>query len=283
VTQALVRHEGSTLAPRTLDDVVRLAEVMLASRLLPEGLRTVEQVAVVVMYGMELGLSPMQSVRLIHVIKGKPCPSADLVGSLAVQTPACEYLTLVESTPERATYEAKRRGSPKVVTMSFTLAEAKAAGLAGKEVWRQYPAAMLRARALVAICRATFPEAVAGLHIPDEIEDSAPQASALPSSPPPAPEASAPGVPPFVERMRGDADARVRDIVARLETIAVLPTGSVPSAEYLEGEEAALGGLATEAQALGLADGSAGRVLARTAYRDAVSRLKMLRAQTEAA
>jgi hypothetical protein len=46
---------------------------------------------------------------------------------------------------QRAIYETKRVGSTPV-KISFTIEQAKQAGLTGKDNWRNYPAAMLRAR-----------------------------------------------------------------------------------------------------------------------------------------
>jgi hypothetical protein len=63
--------------------------------------------------------------------------------------------------------------------MSFTTADAQRAGLNGDN-WRKYPAAMLRARCLSAICRAVFPDLCLGLYDPDEL---APEPAPAPSTP----------------------------------------------------------------------------------------------------
>jgi hypothetical protein len=48
--------------------------------------------------------------------------------------------------------------------------EAKAAQLLGKDVWKKYPAAMLRARAISAMARAMFPDAINGVsYTPEEL------------------------------------------------------------------------------------------------------------------
>ncbi len=47
--------------------------------------------------------------------------------------------------------------------------EAEAAGLFKNPVWKQYPAAMLRARAISATVRFAFPECISGLYLPEEM------------------------------------------------------------------------------------------------------------------
>ena len=45
---------------------------------------------------------------------------------------------------------------------SYTIEEAKQAGLLGKDSWKNYPAAMLRARAVSIVARAVFPDSIMG-------------------------------------------------------------------------------------------------------------------------
>ena len=56
------------------------------------------------------------------------------------------------------------------------MAEAQAAGVATKDNWRKFPAAMLRARAASALVRAVYPDVLLGVYDSDsgELEDAAP-------------------------------------------------------------------------------------------------------------
>jgi hypothetical protein len=123
------------------------------------------------MQGRELGLQPMQSLRGINVIKGKPTVAADLMGALVQSHPSgvCEYLLLTESSATRASYETRRKGAPRPVTMSYTMEQARTAGNAGKDNYKLHAEAMLRARALSAICRAVYQDIVYGLYVTGEI------------------------------------------------------------------------------------------------------------------
>jgi len=167
--QAVIPQASLAFEPSDIGQGVQLAKLLVASRLLPKSIATPEAAFVVIMAGRELGLTAMQSIRSIHVVDGKPTMSADLMVALTKRSPACEFLRLVESTTERAAYETRRRGEPDTTTIGFTIDDASKAGLLGRGPWRQYPAAMLRARAAAAICRAVYPDLMLGVYETDEL------------------------------------------------------------------------------------------------------------------
>lgn len=127
-----------------------------------------------ILTGAELGLGPMQSLRSIHVVDGKPMLSADLMLALAIRGGVRPQW--LESTATIARLRLTRDGF-EPHEQRFTLDEAKAAGLAGKDNWRKYPSAMLRARCLSAALRAFCPDVLgAGVYVEGEIEERAPHA-----------------------------------------------------------------------------------------------------------
>jgi len=147
---------------------VRLAK----STLLPSALRgKPADLAVIMITGHELGLSPMQALRGLHVVEGRPVLSADLIVGLVKKHPACKYFRLVESTDERATYETLREGEPEPTRITWTIQQAVKAGLTGRSNWKAHPAAMLRARASAALARAVYPDVAMGIYDPDEALD----------------------------------------------------------------------------------------------------------------
>lgn len=156
--------------PSNISEAIKLAQILVSSRLLPKAVATPEAAFAIIATGRELGLTAMQSLRSIHVVEGKPTLSADLMIAIAKRAPECEYIKLVESTDLIATYETKRRGEVGDPTrMSWTIEQAKNAGLTGKDNWRKYPAAMLRARCAAAICRAVYPDTLLGVYETDEL------------------------------------------------------------------------------------------------------------------
>ncbi len=170
----------TVITPKTLAEAKELSTTLSASKLLPAALqKSPADVLATVMAGAELGLAPMQSVRAIAIIQGKPTLSADAMGALVRSAASvCEYLVLEHSDATKATYSTKRKNDPKPTSMSFTIEEAKQAGLTGRgsdSNWSKYPAAMLRARALSALCRAVYPDLLLGVYDPDELPaDSTP-------------------------------------------------------------------------------------------------------------
>lgn len=178
----------ATMETQHMESTLTTAKQLATSGLIPKALQGKPgDVLVVLLTGREFGLGPMQSLRGIHVVDGKAVMSADLiVGLCARERSVCEFFRLVESSGEVATYETKRAGHPTPAKLSFTIKQAQAAGLTGKQNWRNYPDAMLRARCAAALARAVYPDLVAGVYDPDEMEHSAPVRSVAPPAEPPA-------------------------------------------------------------------------------------------------
>ncbi len=133
-----------------------------------------ESLAILILLGVELGLTPLQALRMIYVVEGRPTMSADGLVALCKSRPAvCAYFRLVETSAERATYETLRHGEPSPSSLTYTIEDAQRAGLAGKGPWRAHPAAMLRARCAAALARAVYPDLVAGIYEPGEVQEIA--------------------------------------------------------------------------------------------------------------
>lgn len=155
------------IEPTNMNELQVFAKTAAASGFY--GAKNPEQALMIAMSGRDLGLSYTQALRAFHVINGRPAMSAD--GMVAVclgHGDVCEYFVTVETSAERCTVETKRRGSPQPQRLTFTLAEAKAAGLSGGN-WAKFPAAMLRARAKSALARDVYPDLLMGLYDPDEV------------------------------------------------------------------------------------------------------------------
>jgi len=162
----------NTLAyePTDLDQAFRMAQILVSSGLTPRGVDTPQKAFLIMAQGRELGLSTMQSLGNIYVVEGKVSLSSDLMAAMVLKSSVCEYLRVVEMTPERATYAAKRKGGNEF-RFSFSWEDATKAGLTGRATYKANPADMLRHRALSKCVRAVFPDVVAGLYSRDEAED----------------------------------------------------------------------------------------------------------------
>lgn len=165
--------------PEVMSGAFKMAQQLAQSSLIPKALYGKPgDVLVVLLTGREFGLGPMMAMRGIHVVDGKPVMAADLMVGLCLgRREVCESFSLVESTAHKATYKTQRVGHA-AVELSWTMEQAKAAGVAGKDNWRKYPDAMLRARCASALARAVYPDILAGTYDPDELDVSGPPANA---------------------------------------------------------------------------------------------------------
>jgi hypothetical protein len=157
--------------PTSIEQASKLSQQLAQSALLPDALRgKPADVLVTLITGHELGLSPMQAIRGLHVIKGKAVMSADLTVALVKKHAECLYFRLVETTAQRAIYATERKGEGET-KMAFTIEDAARAGLTGGDNWKKYPAAMLRARCASALARAVYPDLTLGVYDPDEARE----------------------------------------------------------------------------------------------------------------
>lgn len=148
----------------------KMSSMLAVSGLIPNSIKTPEQVMIILMMGEELGLHPMQSIRSIHVINGKPTLSAQLMQAMVMKSGTCPRWDVDVMTDTECTITAQR-GQGKPLTVTWTIEQAKRAGLTGKDVWRNYAAAMLNARATSTIARALWPDVVGGYLTPEEAKD----------------------------------------------------------------------------------------------------------------
>ena len=139
-----------------------LAQRIAATEFVPKGLRgKPEAVMAAMLYGREAGVGEMQALSKIHVVDGRPGMAAELMRALVFQHG--HELWIEESSSTRCIVAGKRRDSTRETRVTWTLDDGKRAGLLGKDNWKKYPDAMLLARATAKLCRAVFPDVLAGL------------------------------------------------------------------------------------------------------------------------
>lgn len=151
-------------------DVVELTRYIADSDFVPKSHRGKPgQVAAVILHGRELGLAPMSSLAGTHVIEGRPAISAEMMRSLVLA--AGHKIAFPESTSARVIIKGRRLEDEEWTTVEWTIADAQRAGVAGKDVWKKYPRAMLVARATVELCRMIFADVIHGIRAVEELED----------------------------------------------------------------------------------------------------------------
>ncbi len=163
---------GGLAAVNQWEKMLGLARVLVKSQFLPSAIKTPEQALAIILTGQELGWPPMTALRRLYVINGKVELYADGMLALAYGTKELEQFDRQDS-DDQCTIIVKRRGfSP--VTSTFTLADAKRAGLAEGTSWHKFPKAMLYARALSAALRQAFADVLAGIYTQGEVSGDSP-------------------------------------------------------------------------------------------------------------
>jgi hypothetical protein len=161
---------GEMLTALSYSDIERMASDAAASGLY--GGASKAECVIRIVRGIELGLPPGAALSAWHNMKGNLVLKSDLHVAVCLKQPVCAKFVLVESTPERCTYAAQRLGGPEQ-TFTFTLDDAKKAGLLSNNTWQKYPSNMLRARCGAITARAVFPDVVGGLYDEGEGEEIA--------------------------------------------------------------------------------------------------------------
>ena len=171
-TEVTTQKQNFSLAPKDLDEAMRFADMLAGSSIVPKDyIGKPGNCLVAIQWGMELGLQPMQAMQSIAVINGRPSLWGDAMLALVKAHPAFEWIK-EECDGNVATCTIKRRGEPEVV-QSFSLEEAKRAGLTGKAgPWTQYPKRMLQMRARGFALRDAFPDALRGVVSAEEARDT---------------------------------------------------------------------------------------------------------------
>lgn len=138
-----------------------LAKMISATEFVPAEMRNKPAaVTACILYGAEVGIGPMQSLAKVDIVKGRPAPRAELARALALA--AGHEVWVDESTNTRVTVSGKRRNSDHVMTVTWTMDDAKRAGLAGGN-YQKYPRQMLLARASAELVRQLCPDALGGI------------------------------------------------------------------------------------------------------------------------
>lgn len=168
---------------KSFDDMWRFSRAVIASGLAPYGLDTPEKVLICLQYGLEIGLPPMSALQNIMVVNKRPAIFGDAVPGLAIASGQVQELKdeMIGSQGSddwgyRVTVRRAGRAEPLIRT--FTVADAKRAGLWGKKgrngedtPWITYPQRMLLMRARTYALRDMFPDRLKGLRTVEEARD----------------------------------------------------------------------------------------------------------------
>ena len=130
-----------SLVLNTMEDAWRLAVLVHRAKMQPAGMETVEAMVIALLYGAEIGLTPMQSLQRIAVIGNRPTIWGDVALALCMNSP---FFVDIEETIEgegdsRTAYCTVTRKGMTPKTSTYSVHNAKTAHLWDDRpmVWRK--------------------------------------------------------------------------------------------------------------------------------------------------
>jgi len=141
--------------------------------------KSASQAVTKILAGRELGFGSVASMTGVYIVKGRVSLSANMMLAAILKSGKYKH-KVVELGNTKASVTFYRRDDltkqwEEIGTSTFTMEDAKQAGLANSQNYRAYPRNMLFARSVSNGCRWFCPDAFSGVtpYTPDEIDDSA--------------------------------------------------------------------------------------------------------------
>jgi hypothetical protein len=184
---AVTRISTATmLEPKNIDEALRFAELLSKSELLPKDyIGKPGNVLVAIQFGAELGMQPLQAMQSLSVINGRPSLWGD--GMLAIVRGSGLMESINEEIGEEVCACTVKRRGEEPLTRTFSKADAKQAGLLGKQgPWQTATKRMLQLRARAFALRDAFPDVLKGVQSAEMLRDIPEERDITPASAPAA-------------------------------------------------------------------------------------------------
>jgi hypothetical protein len=147
-------------------DMERMAAAVAKSGLF--GIKTPDQAIALMLVAQSEGRHPASVAAEFDIIQGRPALKSQ--AALArFQNAGGKIQWLVRNDYECTAEFSHPAGG--TLQVSWTMERANAAGLTGKQTWKQYPTAMLSARTVAEGVRAVFPACLNGVYLAEEVAD----------------------------------------------------------------------------------------------------------------
>lgn len=166
---------SNALATIPLHDIQTMADAMAGSGLF--GMKSPVQAMALMLVAHSEGQHPATIAQDYDVIQGKATRKThSVLARFQAAGGRVEWHELTETKAD-ATFAHPAGGALRMV---WTFEQATKAGLTGKDNWKNYPRAMLRARCIAEGVRAVYPAAIGGMMVAEEAMD-APAAAPAPA------------------------------------------------------------------------------------------------------
>lgn len=165
MSTALATRPDQTAADWSFGDLMQLGKELVPTGFLPEHVKTPAQAAAIILTGRELGMPPMRALRSLFMVKGKVTESADSqLARFKLDGGRATFTTLTET---EAVLQLRHPNGDEHVER-FTIADAQRAG-AG-DMYKKFPKAMLRSRAITAGLKSIGWNGATGIYDPSELD-----------------------------------------------------------------------------------------------------------------
>lgn len=135
------------------------------------GMKTPDQAIALMLVAQAEGQHPATIAQDYDIIQGKATRKThSVLARFQAAGGKVEWHSLTSEIAD-ATFSHPQGGT---LRMDWTFEQAKKAGLVGKDNWKNYPRAMLRARLIAEGVRAVYPAAIGGMMIAEEAQDLPP-------------------------------------------------------------------------------------------------------------
>ena len=176
MTEIAIRQDHAVSIIQTaaadMDAAHRMATALVSTAFCPQHFKgKPDDATAAVLYGAEVGLSPLASLQNVYVISGRPAMYARTMAAV-VMSHGHELWT-EESTPAKVVVCGRRKGSEHVERSEWTYDRARKAGYTTNKKYDTDPQSMLYARASGDVARHIAPDALLGMaYSVEELEQS---------------------------------------------------------------------------------------------------------------
>lgn len=132
------------------------------------GMKTPEQAIALMLVAQAEGQHPATIAQDYDIIQGKATRKTHSVLARFQQAGGKVEWHALSAEVADATFSHPQGGSLRI---DWKIAQAQKAGLTGKDNWKNYPRAMLRARCIAEGVRAVYPAAIGGMMVAEEAQD----------------------------------------------------------------------------------------------------------------
>lgn len=164
----------------SIEDLTAIAQILFKGGLRPSWASRYEDLVTVILAGQAVGVQPVQAVNGIMIMGGRAVIWGDLALALVRSSGLLEeFAERIDGQGDnrKATCRVKRRGEQQAVEQSYSMADARQAGLLDEKrhkktgPWWTNPDRQLRMRARSFALRDTFTDVLCGLGIAEEETD----------------------------------------------------------------------------------------------------------------